>query len=676
MKRTFLAIVIALCCSAVAEAKPVDKAVAARIAANVLHKEVVDATPKQFTECYLFVATDGVGFVLLSADDCVFPLLGYSHQSPFLTDDMPANVAAWIDGYQTEIASVKAIGVPQSPEVAEQWDHLLNSSHGGPKSGGVGPLMETQWNQSPIYNDFCPYDSINPGRSVTGCTATATSQVMRYWGHPQHGRGTHSYDAGRYGVLSVNFDTSYYDWANMPVYVNRSSSQEQRKAVAKLCYEVGMSMNMEYSAKGSGAYEHSGGMLSRFSAELALKKYFNYNPAMYFAQKQNYTDNEWVALIAHEIDEGRPMVYCGTGEDYVHAFVVDGYDSVRFFHVNWGWGGVCEGYFNIRNLIIRNHPTVGYMPYNELNDALIRMYPITPNDSVSTVTLVSADPSMGTVSGSGIYDVTSDRVFLRAHPKPGYRFSHWASGNLANPIFYYPTLDYADTAYFVPLSSDTLSYCMDVVPNFDTVGSLAHAEWGIRIPASRLTAGTQLKAVENYVYTTGNFHLRIYLGEEPVTPVYEKTIKLRRRGWRTTTLDTPIDLDATQPLWITFTTENLLYTQAITPYTGVDDGSWVMTDGTWHPVDTTVTGYYTWAIRGLLGGTEGIRDVESSKLKIEISGLTLYIENPDDERLALYDIEGRQLATSHLSPFTFHLPSPGVYLLRYGNNVKKIVAIQ
>lgn len=674
MKR-LLPLISFLIIGGMAFAKPVDKSVAARIASNMLQKSVVDATPAQFAECYLFVGADGEGFVLLSADDCVWPLLGYSHTSAFAVEGMPANIEAWIDGYQGEIASVKAAGIPQSAAVAEEWYRLMAGTGRETKAAVVGPLLETRWSQSPVYNDWCPYDSVNGGRSVTGCSATATSQVMRYWRHPMQGRGSFSYDAGRHGVLAVNYDTSFYEWDSMPQVVNQFCTPGQRRATAKLCYEVGVAMHMEYSAVGSGAYEHSGGMLSRYSTELALKKYFSYNPAMFYAQKQGYTDDEWVELLSGELDEGHPLIYSGTGGDNVHAFVVDGYDSYGFFHVNWGWGGICDGYFNIRHLVIQASSYMNYTPYNEMNDALIHMYPITPNDSVSTVTLVSADTSMGTVSGCGTYDVSSDRVFLRAHPKPGYRFSHWASGNLANPIFYYPTLDYVDTAYFVPLSVDTLSYCMNVVPNFDTVFTLAHAEWGIRIPESRLTAGSQLKAVENFVYTSGPYLLRIYLGEEPVTPVYEDTLQLVRRGWRTTVLDNPIDLDATQPLWITFSTEGMLYTQAISPFTGVDDGSWVKSDSGWQYVDTLTTGYYTWAIRGLLHTNAGIVEATGDDIIYRLQGRTLVVENPEGRSVTLYDIMGRPLATLRSERPTFVAPAAGVYLLKIGNITKKIVIL-
>ena len=100
------AIVLAVGLSARMEAKPVDKAIATHLAAQVLNKAVVDATPSRFTGCHLFTGADGKGFVLLAADDRIRPVLAYSPDGSFDPDAMPDHVASWIEGYQQEIASV------------------------------------------------------------------------------------------------------------------------------------------------------------------------------------------------------------------------------------------------------------------------------------------------------------------------------------------------------------------------------------------------------------------------------------------------------------------------------------------------------------------------------------------------------------------------------------------
>lgn len=649
-----------------AEARPVDPPTARRAAEQLLGRPVVDATPKHFTECYLMTAVDGNGFVLLPADDRIRPLLAYSHEASFPTEDMPTNLASWIDAYQRDMAALKAMNIAQTPEVAQEWDLMLN---GTPKRRTPGvpvrPLVTSLWDQSPFYNDRCPYDSAASKHAVTGCTATATAQVMRYHNHPPRGRGQHSYHSSRYGELAVDYDTSVYDWENMPNRLTIVDPLVKRHAVAKLCYEVGVGMDMSYSANSSGAYTHSGGMLQRHSAELALENHFLYNPGMYNACKEGMSDAEWEDLISDEINAGHPLIYTGSSSSGGHAFVVDGYDTTGLFHVNWGWGGQGNGYFTLSHLALGTPGQSDYMPYNEMNEALIGVYPITPNATSSEVTVISADPTRGSVSGSGTYPVAGGRVLLRAFAADGYRFSHWASGNRANPIFYFPTVDYTDTAYFVPLSEDTLGYCQSFIPNFDTVFTMSHCEWGIRIPASRIASGKSLRQVQNFIYTTGDYALRIFQGEHPATPLYEDVLHLESYGWRTIDLSSPLPLDPSQPLWIAFATDNVNYAAGISPHTGVDDGSWILHEGEWQLVDTTATGYYTWSIRGILSESNAVIEVESRPLQWRLNGRTLQVDNPQGLEVGLYDLMGRRLAVStsvHMPSFS--IPSAGIYLLK------------
>ena len=71
----------------------------------------------------------------------------------------------------------------------------------------------------------------------------------------------------------------------------------------------------------------------------------------------------------------------------------------------------------------------------------------------------------------------------------------------------------------------------------------------------------------------------------------------------------------------------------------------------------------------------GIGEIDNSELKIEISGLTVTVDNPTGDPVTLFDIQGRHLATSNLPFFNFHFSNPGVYLLRCGATVRKIVAL-
>lgn len=328
-----------------------DKATSASLATRVLNKAVVDATSSQFTGLHLFVGADGKGFAPIAADDCIRPVLAYSPDGTFDPATMPEHVAGWINGYQQEIASVVEAGGTPSPKVAQEWERW---SKGTVRSGTtwVDPLMTSHWAQNPIYNYYCPYDTVLWARSVVGCVATAMAQIMRYWQWPEVGYSSHSYEWSYYGTLSADFENTYYNWEHMPDSLSVACTNEEKDAVATLMYHAGVAVDMMYHPDGSSAYTASTGNLDFPCAENAYKTYFRYNPMLQSRHKSAYSDTEWDVLMRAELDAGRPVHY-GAAEPYIHAghsFVIDGYDSLGMFHVNWGWGGPCNAWYLIDSL--------------------------------------------------------------------------------------------------------------------------------------------------------------------------------------------------------------------------------------------------------------------------------------------------------------------------------------
>lgn len=119
-------------------------------------------------------------------------------------------------------------------------------------------------------------------------------------------------------------------------YNNGEYSNVQADAVALLMKDCGVSLNMNYGPV-SGA--------SIYSYTPAFKNYFRYSSRT--VNRSGCETAEFTRIITDELQEGRPIIYCGTGEDGGHAFVVDGYDTNYFLHVNWGWGGYSDGYFDM-----------------------------------------------------------------------------------------------------------------------------------------------------------------------------------------------------------------------------------------------------------------------------------------------------------------------------------------
>lgn len=294
--------------------------------------------------CYYVFNVAPMGFVLVSADDCVKPILGYSTKGFFDITNIPPNMKGLMDNYQMQITDAVANNILPTEEIQKEWKTLLNDENQktSRNTHEVTPLLTTTWNQDYPYNYFCPEDPAGPGgHSFAGCVATAMGQIMRYWSSPTSGTGSFSYQHPTYGVLSANFEEAYYDYFMMPDAISESSQQGQIEAVGTLLYHCGVSVEMDYSPTGSGAVT--------FKAAYALGMYFGYLGTQYVS-REDYENDAWVGLLTTELDNNRPMIYNGFGPEGGHAFICDGYDANFLFHFNWGWSGMHDGYFELEQL--------------------------------------------------------------------------------------------------------------------------------------------------------------------------------------------------------------------------------------------------------------------------------------------------------------------------------------
>lgn len=256
-------------------------------------------------------------------------LVGYAENGFFDAENVPPQMQLWLDGYAEYVAAVQS-GKAKARKI------LLSDS----PSVVVEPLVSTKWNQDAPFNNFAPEytdDNNNTQRCATGCAATAMAQIMKFNNWPEQGVGHYSYEHQSFGTISSDFSEHVYDWTNMiDRYNNGEYSNVQADAVALLMKDCGVSLNMNYGPV-SGA--------SIYSYTPAFKNYFRYSSRT--VNRSGCETAEFTRIITDELQEGRPIIYCGTGEDGGHAFVVDGYDTNYFLHVNWGWGGYSDGYFDM-----------------------------------------------------------------------------------------------------------------------------------------------------------------------------------------------------------------------------------------------------------------------------------------------------------------------------------------
>ena len=341
-------------------AERVDEKTAQKVAETFLKSKMQDKTDLKlapiaytnradFSNLYVFGGENY--FVIVSADDCVKPILGYSDENPFGTDAMPENVYGWLKDYDNQIQLAIENHVKASSDVRSRWQNLKAGIVPQEKStNSISPLLQTKWNQNNPYNVLCP--KVGSQTTYTGCVATAMAQVMKYWEYPAHGMGIHSYTWNNQ-TLSVDFGVTTYDWENMEdVYnyyyydgehytYNVTTTPEQNAAVATLMYHCGVSVDMDYGTDGSGA-------VTAYVAD-ALKTYFNYKPTANFKNRTRYAKDAWIAMLLEDLSADRPVQYSGSdaGGGGGHSFVCDGYDTEDRFHFNWGWAGHYDGYYSI-----------------------------------------------------------------------------------------------------------------------------------------------------------------------------------------------------------------------------------------------------------------------------------------------------------------------------------------
>ena len=347
MRRNLLVIFALLLGVTTIQAKPVDVNTAQRLGRNFIqHKAMfsksatnsLDLAYTYRTESGLVTAYvfnfDG-GFVIVAADDCSSPILGYSDRGHFDYETAPDGLRFMLSEISNGIETMVRQGNTVPNDILCRWKNLeaYGVMHPDRNFPVVGPLVQLKWNQ-----DF-PYNMYAPGGCPTGCVATAMAQLMKYWDWPVTGTGEHSYYAVGYGEQYANFGATTYDWDNMIEVYTSSATQEQKEAVATLMYHCGISVDMMYEPDGSGAFS--------VDVPVAINTYFSYSDHATHITKSNYSYNDWIALLKSNIDQHIPLYYSGQSTEGGHAFVCDGYDNDDLFYFNWGWGGSSNGFFLI-----------------------------------------------------------------------------------------------------------------------------------------------------------------------------------------------------------------------------------------------------------------------------------------------------------------------------------------
>ncbi len=363
--------------ASVANAKVVDKEEAARVAAEFLSVsqtkqrakavKVREVAPRvhgrrlapagEEPAFYIFTPEDGCGFVIVSADDAAIPVLGYSATGTIDEGNIPPALAGMMEAWTKQICEARSRGIEPDEQTKRRW-----AMRKAPVP--VVYLETAEWNQTAPYNAQCP--KINGEVHYTGCVPTAHSILMRYYRYAKPASViTEEYTCESGVTVASRTITGNYDWNNMPLtYPSDGYGDKRDDAVAQLMADIGALCKANYREDGTGATTSQPNML----------ELFGYHSSKRF-HRSDYSDSEWNSMILDDLDKHHPVIYDGYGTGG-HAFLLDGYDSDNFYHVNWGWGGHYNGYFTLNSMQPREGET-----YNVDQGAVFGIYPIDEYDN-------------------------------------------------------------------------------------------------------------------------------------------------------------------------------------------------------------------------------------------------------------------------------------------------------
>lgn len=280
---------------------------------------------------YVFNTSEN-GFIVVSADDNMPALLGYSDNGVYDPDNISPALKWWISQYAEEA----------SYALSSDTDTLssdLTGTRSETERVPIPELLTTKWGQDMPFNLLCP--ELNGKRCVTGCVATAMAQIIKYHKYPDLGCNTNEY-IWNGNTLTFDYGNTNFNYDLMENVYSGQESEEANNAVANLMYACGIAVNMNYDTEGSSA--------SDTYISYALRHYFNYDTNIRLMKRDFFTADQWEELIYSELQQRRPVVYGGHAPRGGHQFICDGYDGNGFFHINWGWNGYGDGNFRLSAL--------------------------------------------------------------------------------------------------------------------------------------------------------------------------------------------------------------------------------------------------------------------------------------------------------------------------------------
>ncbi|MBE6285008.1 MAG: hypothetical protein E7093_00990 [Bacteroidales bacterium] len=277
---------------------------------------------------YLFSTDNAAGFVIVSGEESLPSIVGYSTNG--YVGEMPPALVDWLADYSNFVDDVRA-GIVEP---------IRTTATVGTR---IEPMLQTSWNQSAPYNNYCP--EVNGQKTPTGCTATAMAQVMKFHEWPEKPKRAITWDNNITGKTeNIDITKNVYKWDKMLAHYRDGYTAEQADAVARLMVDVGKAINSSYSPGGTGS--------NYVEAARGLVNVFDYSPQIRVLKRNECTYDEFISVIRENLEARQPLVHTGQGQSFAagHAFVCDGIDENNYVHIDWGWDGAYNGFFDIGSM--------------------------------------------------------------------------------------------------------------------------------------------------------------------------------------------------------------------------------------------------------------------------------------------------------------------------------------
>ena len=375
---------------------------------------------------YVFPNANSKGFTIVSGDDRLPEIVGYSSQGSYDENNLPEGFISFMKAYQNLYNKVNLGDAEALKNLAEikAWRNKKNAS--AASTSAVAPLLgNIEWDQTSPYNNMCPrYDSVHV--AATGCVATAMAQVMAYYKYPKQLKADIPGYVNRWNGIPMEIPTitqeeGVYDWDNMLPKYNKeaNATQQQKDAVAKLMYHCGAAVQMNYGPESAASVSAT-----------KLAKYFGYDAdLMMDLNRSTFSLDKWMQIIDTELAAGRPVLYGGQASDGGHQFICDGKDGEGLYHINWGWSGSQNGYFDLSLLNPEKGGTGSGSSTEGYNRLCSMTIGIAPDNGVVDAPLATV-PDIKAMNYGFLETTTKD-----TRENPDEAFDFWLDYGLGNQTY-------------------------------------------------------------------------------------------------------------------------------------------------------------------------------------------------------------------------------------------------